>query len=384
MTALSAQEIITEAEQRGFSSATCTTLPPHQPWQTRFTQWIAAQRHGTMQWLERNAARRTNPDAVVKGAQTIICVSLNYFTDHHHRTEPEYGRISRYAWGDDYHDIMTPKLREFEAWIAERTPGSTSRSYVDTGPVLEKPWAAHAGLGWQGKHTNLINRKRGSWFFLGEIITTAEITTPSSLRRQGSNQCDAILDPCRSLSSNCLIGGRNNKPTSTHQNTKTPTPSLCGKCTRCIDICPTQAITAPYQLDARKCISYLTIENKGSIPESMRPLLGNHIYGCDLCQDVCPWNRFATSSPEPAFQPRAGNVSPALIPLIQLTDEQFRERFRGSPIKRIKRRGFLRNVAVALGNSKNPAAIPSLQEAAQDHEELIREHAQWALQQLMP
>jgi epoxyqueuosine reductase len=306
-------------------------------------RWLSDGCHGDMAWMARDPERRADPQRVLENARTLITCTFNYYTAYPQTDDPTHGRISRYAWGDDYHDVMLPRLKQLAEFLHAQNPSAESLCYVDTGPVMEKPWAARAGLGWQGKHTNLIDPKRGSWFFIGEIITTLNFPPQPSLEGRGGS---------------------------------------CGTCTRCIDVCPTRAITAPYQVDARLCISYLTIEHKGSIPVALRPLMGNHIYGCDLCQDVCPWNRFATATPEPVFQPRQGNLNPELIPLLYMTDDEFRTRFKNSPIKRIKRARFLRNVAVALGNSKDPAAIPALQHAMNDPEPLIREHAEWALGQI--
>ncbi len=344
-------QLMEKAHELGFQSLGIAPIdgPTLLP---QLESWLDAGRHGDMAWMARDPARRADPRKVLEGARSLVTCTLNYYTDHPQTNDPTRGRISRYALGDDYHDVMLPKLEQLAAFLKTLDPTAESRCYVDTGPVMEKPWAARAGVGWQGKHTNLIDPKRGSWFFVGEILTT----TPFVL----------------SLSKDKVVVRQAH-----HE--RLPT---CGTCTRCIEICPTRAITAPYQVDARLCISYLTIEHKGSIPEELRPMLGNHIYGCDLCQDVCPWNRFATPTPEPAFQPRAGNLNPELIPLLYLTDDAFRARFKNSPIKRIKRARFLRNVAVALGNSKDPAAIPALQHACNDAEPLIREHAEWALRQI--
>ncbi len=326
----------------GFSTIGWTNLEHASTPSTHLQSWLDSGRHGDMAWMTRNPERRSNPKLILRSAQSIICLALNYYTPQPPTDNPLQGRIARYARGDDYHKLMLERLRRLLEVLRLKIPDFEGLAYVDTGPIMEKYWAAQAGLGWQGKNTNLIDPRRGSWFFLGEIVTNIKLS-PISTARKGAS---------------------------------------CGKCTKCIQICPTRAITAPYQLDARRCISYLTIEHKGSIPEELRPLLGNHIYGCDLCQEVCPWNRFATATLEPAFQVRENNFNPELLKMMQMTDEEFRERFRGSPIKRIKRRRLLRNVAVALGNSKNPAAIPTLQAALLDHEPLIREHASWALKQL--
>jgi epoxyqueuosine reductase len=247
--------------------------------------------------------------------------------------------VARYALGDDYHDVMLSRLKtllaEVRARYGEEVPG---RAYVDTGPLLERDLAQRAGLGWWGKNTNLLHRHLGSYFFLGALLLGLDLAPDA------------------------------------------PTTAHCGTCRRCLDACPTRAFVAPYVLDARRCISYLTIELKGPIPRNLRPLVGNWIYGCDICQEVCPWNRKAPPTDEPAFQPRGDLAAPELIPLLGMTDEEFRARFRGSPIKRTKRRGLLRNVAVALGNARDPVAIPALRAAlGQDPEPLVRGHAAWAL-----
>jgi len=253
--------------------------------------------------------------------------------------EPETGDISNYALNLDYHDLIQPRLRQLQDYLAELFPNCQTKGYVDTGPILEKPLAEKAGLGWIGKHTNLLTEGVGSYYFLSEILV--DVALPLSGAAQDH----------------------------------------CGTCTACIDICPTRAIVAPYVLDARKCISYLTIELKGAIPHEYRKAIGNRIYGCDDCQIVCPWNSYAVATEEPAFQEREGVKG--LIELMQLDDEEFRERFRKSPVKRTKRRGLLRNVAVALGNSGQLEAVPVLTEALSDPEPLIRSHAVWALGELL-
>lgn len=339
---LSIDAICISARHLGFATCGVTPIPAATPGAAQLDTWLSAGFHGAMAWMARNADRRADPRRILAAARSIISVTLNYYTPHAQTDDPLHGRISRYAWGDDYHDVMLPRLRQLLAWIQTQDASAEGVAYVDTGPVLEKPWAAHAGLGWQGKHTNLIDPQRGSWCFLGEILTTVAIEPSPAPRRRAT----------------------------------------CGTCTRCLDVCPTRAIVAPYQLDARRCISYLTIEHPGAIPLELRPLLGNHIYGCDLCQAVCPWNRFATLSPEPAFQPRPGTINPSLLDLMTLDDDGFRTRFRDSPIRRIKRRRLLRNVAVALGNSRDPRALPALERACHDPEPLIREHAAWAIGQI--
>ena len=308
----------------------------------QFEQWLADQFDGEMHYMKRGEAKRLDPAQVLPGVKSVICLMTNYFTTS--RTldflkEPDTGDISNYAWHLDYHDLIQPRLRQLEDCLAEEFPGCRTKGYVDTGPILEKPLAQRAGLGWIGKHTNLLTEGLGSYYFLSEILVNVDL--PLS---------EAAIDHC-------------------------------GTCTECIDICPTGAIVAPYVLDSRKCISYLTIELKGPIPHEYRKALGNRIYGCDDCQIVCPWNSYAVTTEEPAFQER--EEVKGLIALMRLDEEGFRTRFRKSPVKRIKRRGLLRNVAVALGNSGRPEVVPVLTEALSDPEPLIRSHTVWALGELL-
>lgn len=291
-----------------------------------------------MKWLEKNADRRTDPQLVLPGAKTIIILARNYAPLECSPATPSEYQIARYAWGEDYHEVLTPRIRALEQILAAH--GGQQRSYVDTGPVLERDYAVLAGIGWHGKSTMVISRDLGAFFFLGALLTTLEIPPDQ------------------------------------------PAVDRCGRCTRCIDVCPTAAITAPQQLDARRCVSYLTIELKGSIPLEMRPLIGNRIYGCDDCAAVCPWNRFAKSSTEARFAAKGFHTSMRLRDFLSLDDAGFRELFRDSPIKRIKRRGFLRNVCVALGNTGTLEDIPLLQKAAAEPEPLISEHAFWAIQEI--
>lgn len=305
------------------------TFPPHAE---AFHAWLGEGRAGEMEWLARNKERRTDPQQVLPGAQSIIVLGMNYFQGEEPANTP---RIARYAWGEDYHDIIEKKLRTLDEFL--RGHGGVQKCYVDTGPVLERDFAAQAGAGWHGKSTMLINRKFGTWFFLAEILTTLELDEDA------------------------------------------PEKDHCGSCTRCIDACPTGAITAPHQLDARKCVSYLTIELKGSIPLELRPLIGDRIYGCDDCLTACPWNRFAKTSNEVAYTMSKELARMSLLDFLQLKDEGFRMLFRKSPVKRIKRRGFVRNVCVALGNTGTPGDIPALEKAVLDPEPLISEHALWAI-----
>ena len=336
-------ELIAQAESLGFALcriAPCTA-PPHA---AEFRSWLEDGRAGEMAWLGRNADRRTDPQLVLPGARSVVVLAMNYWQgrdndeSHERGDAPSSFRVARYAWGDDYHDLIEAKLRTLDAWLTAR--GGRQRCYVDTGPMLERDFAALAGAGWHGKSTMLIHPQLGAWFFLAEILTTLDLAPDD------------------------------------------PLPDRCGKCTRCITACPTGAITAPHQLDARRCISYLTIELKGSIPESLRPLIGDRIYGCDDCAAACPWNRFAQASTETAFAARDFVHRWTLRDFLALDDEGFRALFKKSPIKRIKRRGFLRNVCVALGNTGTAGDLPALTRAAQDPEPLIAEHAAWAIRRI--
>lgn len=309
-----------------------------------YRDWIAAGYAGEMGYLTRDVERRTNLAKVVPEARSVIACGLVYHTDQPLSLEvkdQQRGWISRYAWGDDYHDVLRNRLQElFDFLKKESSEPVIGRIYVDTGPVVDRVVAKYAGIGWFGKNTCLINEKLGSWFFVGEIITNVELDYDQ------------------------------------------PVPDLCGTCRRCIDACPTGALREPYVLDSRRCISYLTIEFRGTIPEELRSGMGRHVFGCDICQDVCPWNQDAPTTSELAFQARDGLVAPELAELAQLDEEGFRERFRRSPVKRAKWRGFLRNVAVAMGNSGLRKFVPALSAMANCGDDLVAEHARWALAQL--
>ncbi|MGA2030245.1 MAG: tRNA epoxyqueuosine(34) reductase QueG [Verrucomicrobiota bacterium] len=302
----------------------------------KFQNWLAQKNHGEMSYLERNAPKRIDPQKVLNGAKGIIALAESYEIP-----SQQSGSIARYARFNDYHEILGKRLKLLTEFV-DQLGGRETRSlwYVDTGPLLERDYAQRAGLGFVGKHTNLISRKFGNWIFLSEIITTLEF-----------------------------------KP-------DTPEKNYCGSCTRCIEACPTNAITAPFQLDARRCISYLTIELKGAIPVELRPAVGNRIYGCDDCLAVCPWNRFAQEGKLMKAHARPELTKPDLIELLQLDEAGFKSRFNGSPILRTRRRGFLRNVCVALGNVSDASALPHLQKATEDSELLIAEHARWAIGQI--
>lgn len=324
-------------------------IVPAQPARTfdRYEEWLAAGYQGEMAYLARADAveKRRDPARILPEARTVVAVGLNYHTvplPPVLRDDPSRGIVASYAWGPDYHDVMLPRLHGLAEAIARATGRPVPyRAYVDTGPVLERDVAARAGLGFVGKNTNLIRPRLGSWFFLGELLLGMEL--------------EPLQEPA-------------------------PAAGTCGRCTRCLDACPTGALVAPYTLDARRCISYLTIELKGPIPRGLRPLMGNRIFGCDICQEVCPWNRrFARPTREAAFRPDREVVAPRLLDLLALDDEGFRRRFAGSPVKRAKRRGLLRNAAVAAGNWGDPSAVPILAALLGDHEALIRGHAAWAL-----
>jgi len=303
----------------------------------RFLTWLQDGAHGSMAWLAKEPARRVDPREVLPGCRSVISVALNYLPPEttHPLREGARGKFARYAHGDDYHGIMEARLHDLAAEV--EALGGTHRYYVDTGPVLERDWASAAGLGWNGKSTVQIHRRLGTWFFLGEILTTLVIAPDAASRDH------------------------------------------CGNCTRCMVACPTHAITAPHRMDARRCLSYLTIEHKGSIPEEFRRALGDRIYGCDDCLEVCPWNRFAVASREQAFAARPFVHGWLLREFLELNDAGFRELFRWSPVKRIGRPAFLRNVCVALGNVGRHDDLPALRRAAQDPDPLIAEHANWAL-----
>lgn len=313
-----------------------------------YRAWVEAGYQGQMAYLSRPdaQARRADMRLTLPQAASVVSVGVSYFVKDlppEIRYDPARGLIARYAWGRDYHEVLTPRLQALGEFLAQESGTPVmSRAYVDTGPLLERDLAQQAGLGFTGRNTMLINPDWGSYLFLGELITTAEL--------------ESDLPDSR---------------------------GTCGRCTRCLGACPTEAFVAPYVLDARRCISYLTIELKGPIPRELRPLMGNWIFGCDVCQEVCPWTRkFSRATREPAFRPELEMVAPPLIPLMELTPEGFRKRFEHSPVWRAKRRGLLRNVAVALGNWGNGAALPALRAALGDTEPLVRGHAAWALGRL--
>ena len=279
----------------------------------RLTEWLDRGYHGTMAWMTRDPSRRSNPQQILPGCRSMVSVGMNYYTDNRANEQPGMGRIARYAWGKDYHTVMIQRLAQLESRIAALVPGVTTRAYVDTGPIMEKAWAQQAGLGWIGKHSNLVSAEHGSWLLLGEILTTLDLKEDD------------------------------------------PAKDLCGSCTLCIQACPTGAIVEPYVVDARRCISYLTIELRGGrevIPDDLAAQMGNRIFGCDDCLDICPFNLQADATDESAFVPTPSTLVPHLQTLAQVSEEQFASDFKESPLKRAKRSGLLRNVEIAEENHR--------------------------------
>ena len=274
-------------------------------------EWLNRGYHGTMEWMSRNFEKRVDPGRIVPGAKSVVVVAMNYYTDVSHSKEARHGKVSRYAWGDDYHDIVTGRLKQLWMWMQQEFPGLGGKLYVDTGPMMDKVWAQRAGIGWEGKHTNVITQEVGSWVFLGELITTLELEYDQSATDH------------------------------------------CGTCTLCIEACPTEAIVEPYVVDSNRCISYLTIEHRGDIQDELAAHFDGWIYGCDICQDVCPWNqKFPVVTQEEGFKAREWNVVPVLEDWKDMPQEEFSRKFKGSPIKRTKRDGLSRNVKIALDHQK--------------------------------
>lgn len=333
-----------------------------------FPKWIAAGHAGEMKYMaaldDRGDLKRGSLDRVAPWARSVVVCAINYNTANPYSTqvhEPSRGWISRYAWSrEDYHDAVWRRLKRVEAALhqampqqaalhqavqhqdlpAELQPALITRSYVDTGPIVERVYAKYAGVGWIGKNTCIIDQKKGSWLFLGVILTSLELAPDM------------------------------------------PAPDRCGTCTRCIEACPTDALLGPHQLDSNRCISYLTIEKRGSIPEDLRAGMGPHVFGCDICQDVCPWNRKAPVSTAPEFEARPDLVNPALAWIAEMSGEEFRAIFRGSPIRRTKRSGLRRNAAIAMGNSGNREFLPWLDQLAADEDQSVSQSARWAKAQL--
>lgn len=337
-----ARRLAQQARASGFDAVGVLRLEAGWPAAARLRDYLAAGRHGDMEWMATTADRRADPLALWPEARSAIVLAMSYAPDHDPMAilgQPDRGAISVYAQRKDYHDVLKGRLRSLAAWVS-RVTGGEVKVFVDTAPLMEKPLAADAGLGWQGKHTNLVSRRHGSWLFLGVILT------------------EALLEPDR------------------------PEADHCGSCRRCLDICPTDAFPAPYQLDARRCIAYLTIEHKGHIAAELRPAIGNRVFGCDDCLAVCPWNKFAEAAREIRLTPRAECASPPLIELLGLTDAAFRARFAGTPVKRTGRDRLVRNALIAAGNSGDAALLPAVVGLLGDHSALVRAMAVWALGRL--
>ncbi len=338
------EEIRARASALGFDA--CRLAPADAPWEAgdRLARFVEAGRHGEMGWMETTLERRRHPTGMWDQARTAIVLGLNYGPDHDPLIEMEDGSrgyISVYARGDDYHELIKGRLKTLAGYVAAQT-GEDVKVFVDTAPLMEKPLAQRAGLGWQGKHTNLLSREHGNWLFLGVILSAAELPVDEA---EGEH---------------------------------------CGTCTACLDACPTRAFPAPFQLDARRCLSYLTIEFAGPWPEEFRQATGSRIYGCDDCLAVCPWNKFARASNEARLAARDEAVAPPLAELAALDDATFRARFRKSPVKRIGRDRFVRNVLYAIGNSGDPELLSVARDLASDPDPVVADAARWAVQRLSP
>ena len=324
------QELKAHTKRLGIDAFAITSIQAPE-YQEHIQRWMSEAQYGEMEWMANGLEKRLDPQQILPKAKSIICFLHSYDQEPPERE----GRIARYALGKDYHKIFYKKLKQICAWLQEQ--GGINRPYVDTGPILEKNHAQRAGLGWIGKHTNLVHPKLGNFTFLGVILTSLE------------------FDPTN------------------------PIKHRCGNCSRCIDACPTGAITAPYELDPRKCISYLTIEHKGSIPLEIRPLIGDHLYGCDDCLSVCPWNKWAKKTSETRFHTRP---YPDLTTMLKWDDETFREVFAGTAIKRVGLTTWKRNCCIVLGNKGSLGKIPVLEKVAASSDELLAEHAKWAIDQI--
>lgn len=338
-----AQRLKARALQEGFADigiARATSMPDVA---ARLALFLGQGRHGSMSWMERRVEWRGDPTALWPEARSVIMLAEDYGPGDDPLdllAHPERGNISVYARNRDYHDVVKKRLKRLGRWLIEQAPGAEIKVFVDTAPVMEKPLAQAAGLGWQGKHTNLVSRRLGNWLFLGAIFTTLDLPADA------------------------------------------PERDHCGSCRRCLDICPTGAFPAPRQLDARRCISYLTIEHAGPVDTALRPALGNRIYGCDDCLAVCPWNKFACAAAEASYHARAELRMPRLADLAELDDAAFRALFSGSPIKRIGSARFLRNVGYAIGNSRQPGLKPAARRLAAHEDETVADAGRWALSRL--
>lgn len=332
-----AELLNSKSRELGFAaSGICAAVQP--PGFDHLSNWLAAGYAGEMHWFEQRQEAYSHPEHVLPNAKSLLVLAYPYRTEEPQTPRPGQGRVSRYAWGIDYHDVIRKKLHELVQLLQELLPDASARGVVDTAPLLEGEFAQLAGLGWIGKNTLLLNRDLGSWFFLAAVLTDAELPT--------------------------------DQPFATDH---------CGTCRACLDACPTDAFVDAYQLDARKCISYLTIELRDHIPEPLRSQLGDWVFGCDICQDVCPWNRKVESESESPFAPRPGLNPLNLLGLFELSDDDFRKVFRKTPLWRAKQRGLLRNAAIVLGNQQDSAAIPALSKGLEHEEPLVRAASAWAL-----
>ena len=362
------QLLQSKTTELGFDRIGIISAEPIPEAEERFQQWLAQGYHGEMSYLSNNLQRRQNPQQVLPGAKSMIVVAINYNPSPHltpyalrltplSRNKGSTGRIARYAWGRDYHKVLDKKLKQLETFLHEIAPVPIqTKRYVDTGPILEKAYAEQAGIGFIGKNTLLISKGLGSWLFLGEILTTLELNGSRATLRPFDKVYPEPFDPSTMLRAGFAQGklrrGAQGRQSSGQASHGSQFSSACGSCTRCLDACPTQAFTAPYQLDARKCIAYLTIEHRSPIPEELQPQMDDWIFGCDICQEVCPYNRHAPQTKEPAFHAEAG-AGPTLsldkVLAIQ-SDEEYLKRFQGTPLMRAKRVGLQRNATVVLKN----------------------------------
>lgn len=330
-------ELKRQASALGFAAAGACPAVTAPGW-PRLADWLAAGYDGDMHYFRARQQAYQHPRHVLAGAQSLLVMAFPYRTSDPQPTHPGTGRIASYAWGTDYHELIHRRLEPLVAHLRQLVPGAAARGVVDSAPLLEREYAQLAGLGWIGKNGLLLSRELGSWFFLAVLLTDIELAYDLP-----------------------------------------HTADHCGTCTACLDACPTQAFVAPYRLDPRRCISYLTIELRAEIPPELRPGLGDWLFGCDVCQEVCPWNRHAPATAEPDLAPRPAQDPLALGPLFATSDEEFRRRFRDTPLWRARRRGLLRNAALVLGNQADPAALPALAQALADPEPLVRQAAAWAL-----
>ena len=335
------QRLLAKARELGFVAVGVAPAADDPLRSARLEQWLGEGMHGSMEWMAARAEVRRGPQSMWPEARSVIALGMSYAPEID-PLAPGEAKISVYAQGRDYHDTVKKALKALARWLVDQAPGTELKVFVDTAPVMEKPLGEAAGIGWQGKHTNLVSREHGSWLFLGAIYTTLELPPDE------------------------------------------PHGATCGSCRACLDACPTDAFPAPYRLDARRCISYLTIEHAGPIPEEFREAIGSRIYGCDDCLAVCPWNKFAAAAHRhAAFAPREDLVAPRLAELLALDDAAFRAKFSGSPIKRIGRNRFVRNCLIAAGNSGDPALIPQVSHLTTDADPVVAEAARWALERLI-